>query len=402
MGSWKKKNFVFISPHFPDHYWNFIKALKNEGICTLGIADCPYDQLSWDLKSNLDEYYRVSNLENYEEIYRAVAHFIHKHGRIEWIYSQNEHWLNTEAKLRKDFNIETGPHPALLEKRRRKSEMKKHYISLGINVAQSILNPTLDDAIKFTTKVGYPIIGKPDIGVGAEGCIKINDDQELRNHFNLRDQKYNKVGWFYEEFIEGNLYSFDGLVDSNGKVVFYDAMLQLREGSGIMECLTNETTAAYCIIRDIPPELMQLSIKTIEEFKLNSQFFHSEWFLRKKDGKFYALEINLRPPGGYTIDMVDYAYNIDLFKAFAQLLTLDTISITGKEPLYNSAFVSRKYTISYAHSHEEIFKKYGQHITEAREMPSVFARVMGDYFYNYRVKTFEEVLEIQKFIEQRK
>jgi len=100
--------------------------------------------------------------------------------------------------------------------------------------------------------------------------------------------------------------------------------------------------------------------------------------------------------------MVDYAYNIDLFKAFAQLLTLDTISITGKEPLYNSAFVSRKYTISYAHSHEEIFKKYGQHITEAREMPSVFARVMGDYFYNYRVKTFEEVLEIQKFIEQRK
>jgi len=110
----------------------------------------------------------------------------------------------------------------------------------------------------------------------------------------------------------------------------------------------------------------------------------------------------MRPPGGYTLDMVDYAFNIDLFKAFAQLLTTDKTSITGKEPLYNSAFVSRKYSNTYAHSQNEVIKKYGEHIMAAREMPSVFAKVMGDFFYNYRVKTFAEVLEIQKFIEQRK
>jgi len=179
-------------------------------------------------------------------------------------------------------------------------------------------------------------------------------------------------------------------------------MVQLREDSGIMECLTSETTAAYCVIRDVPLELIQDSIRTIEAYKLRSQFFHSEWFLRKKDGKFYALETNMRPPGGYTLDMVDYAYNIDLFRAFAQLLSSDKTSTTGKVPLYNSAFVSRKYSNTYAHSHNEILKKYGQYIMAAREMPSIFAVVMGDYFYNFRVETFAEVLEIQKFIEQRK
>ena len=69
------KNFVFISPHFPDCFWKFCLALKNRGFCVLGIGDCPYDRLQGELKYALTEYYCCYDMENYENEKRAVAYF---------------------------------------------------------------------------------------------------------------------------------------------------------------------------------------------------------------------------------------------------------------------------------------------------------------------------------------
>ena len=74
------KNFVFISPNFPTNYWKFCAELKNNGLRVLGIGDCPYDNLSPELRASLDEYFKVSSLENYDEVFRAVAFFTYKYG----------------------------------------------------------------------------------------------------------------------------------------------------------------------------------------------------------------------------------------------------------------------------------------------------------------------------------
>ena len=74
------KNFLFISPAFPGNYENFCVALKNDGVNVLGIGDTPYDELSPVLKSALTEYYRVDNMKNYDEMFRAVAFLSFHHG----------------------------------------------------------------------------------------------------------------------------------------------------------------------------------------------------------------------------------------------------------------------------------------------------------------------------------
>ena len=104
-------NFVFISPNFPHTYWQFCACLKNNGINVLGIGDSPYDGLEWPLRSALTEYYKVDSLENYDQVYRAVAFFAFKYGRIDWIESMNEYWLEQDAQLRRDFNVTTGIQP---------------------------------------------------------------------------------------------------------------------------------------------------------------------------------------------------------------------------------------------------------------------------------------------------
>ena len=68
-------NFVFVSPHFPHTYWQFCDRLKKNGLNVLGIGDAPYDSLEAPLKAALTEYYRVDSLEDYSQVYRAVAFF---------------------------------------------------------------------------------------------------------------------------------------------------------------------------------------------------------------------------------------------------------------------------------------------------------------------------------------
>ena len=62
------KNFIFVSPHFPVNYRNFCIKLHENGVNVLGIGDAPYDSLDYMLQGALTEYYRVNNMENYDEI----------------------------------------------------------------------------------------------------------------------------------------------------------------------------------------------------------------------------------------------------------------------------------------------------------------------------------------------
>ena len=126
------KNFVFISPNFPTNYWRFCRELTNNGLNVLGIGDQPYEELMPELQQSLHEYYKVSSLENYDEVYRAVAFFIFKYGRIDYLESNNEYWLERDARLRTDFHITSGFQLDDMPKVKCKSLMKTYYQQAGI------------------------------------------------------------------------------------------------------------------------------------------------------------------------------------------------------------------------------------------------------------------------------
>ena len=87
------KNFIFISPNFPESYWRFCAALQRRGFRVLGIGDCPYAELKPELKVALTEYYKVETLENYDEVYRADAIFLQKYGRCDGLACNNVKYL---------------------------------------------------------------------------------------------------------------------------------------------------------------------------------------------------------------------------------------------------------------------------------------------------------------------
>ena len=172
-------NVVFLSPHFPPNWRLFCVRLRNLGANVLGIADEPYELLHPDLRAALTEYYRVSDLHNYDEVLRALGYFTHRYGKIQRIDSLNEYWLETEAHLRTDFNIE-GPKIADLPRMKRKSEMKRLFTRAQVDVARGILVDSPAHARAFVASVGYPVVAKPDIGVGANHTFQNRQRRRTR------------------------------------------------------------------------------------------------------------------------------------------------------------------------------------------------------------------------------
>lgn len=131
-------NFIFISPAFPTNYYNFCDRLKKNGVTVLGIGDTPYQDLRQCVRDSLTEYYRVNTLESYDEVYRAVAFFAFKYGKIDFLESNNEYWLRQDARLRTDFNINGAKIDDVIAFTS-KSLMKDFYIQANIPVARYIL-----------------------------------------------------------------------------------------------------------------------------------------------------------------------------------------------------------------------------------------------------------------------
>lgn len=171
-------NLVFISPNFPDNFRNFCDRLHRNGVNVLGIGDAPYDSLHDDLKNSLTEYYKVDNMEDYGQVYRAVAYFAFRHGRIDWIESNNEYWLELDAELRRDFNVGTGVHPDELALWKSKAAMKPVYKAAGIPSARQHRVSDVEAAKAFIEEIGgYPVFAKPTVGVGARMtmCRRVPD-----------------------------------------------------------------------------------------------------------------------------------------------------------------------------------------------------------------------------------
>lgn len=388
------KNFVFISPNFPTNYWMFCRELKKNGLNVLGIGDQPYDELSQDLKDSLNEYYKVSNLENNEEVYRAVAFFIFKHGRIDWLESNNEYWLERDARLRTDFNITSGFREEDIQRIKYKSKMKEYYVKAGIPVARYHTVDTVDKALWFAGEVGYPIVAKPDNGVGASHTFKIENDDQMRAFF---ENKWPNTDYIMEEYINGEVNSYDAVIDSHGEPIFETGNVT---PNSIMDIVNNQDNSIYYILKDLPEDTRQAGRATVKSFGVKSRFVHFEFFRLSEDheglgkkGDIVALEVNMRPCGGFTPDMIDFAHSTDVYKIWADMIAFDRSTMPVGEHAY-CAFAGRRDGKDFRFSHAEIMEKYGAHMKMTDRLPDVLAGAMGNQMY---VATFSTKKEMNQF-----
>jgi ATP-grasp domain len=385
-------NFVFLSPHFPPNYYRFAVALKNHGVNVLGLADENYDSLRPELKAALTEYYRVGDMHDYNELIRALGYFTYHFGKLDRIDSHSEYWLETEARLRTDFNM-IGIRTNQIDRIKRKSRMREAFVNAGIKVARGRIVNDLSEALELVKETGYPLVAKPDIGVGAAATYKIHNETELKAFFDTKAP----VDYVLEEFIKGRICTFDGLTDREGKPVFLNS---LEYSAGVMETVLDDSLIYYYTLREIPADLEKLGLCVLEAFDVHERFFHFEFFREDTTGHLLALEVNMRPPGGLTTDMFNYSCDIDVYNGWASILAGKGFPYPDYEHKYYCGYVGRKFNRDYAHSEHEIFDAFGGLICHHEPISGIFSRALGDYGYIVRSPDLDEVIEVAGFIQE--
>lgn len=395
-------NFVFISPHFPRTYWLFANRLKRNGVNVLGIGDCPYDGLEDNVRDSLTEYYYVQDMKDYEQVFKAVAFFSFKYGKIDWLESNNEFWLEQDARLRTDFHITTGEQYADIGRIKKKSAMKEYYKKAGIPTARLHMVSTLEAAREFIKQVGYPVIVKPDVGVGANDTCELKNEDDLKAFF---DDDQN-ISYVMEEFVPGKILSYDAILDNKSQPLM-EACTEWPPS--IVNIVNEKLDLAYFVRADVPETLKNAGRATVNAFGVKSRFVHLEFFQLEHDkeglgkaGDFVGLEVNMRPAGGYTSDMMNYARSMDVYQIWADMVTDNRRIQADTHENYFCVYAGRRDQFSYVHSPEEISKKYGNNIVTAERMTELNVPRMGNQCYIVKLKTETEVHEFIKFVTQRK
>ena len=393
-------NFIFISPNFPQTYWNFCERLHSRGVTVLGIGDAPYESLAPELKANLNDYYRVERMEDYDQTFRAVAWFSHKYGKIDWLESNNEYWLETDARLRTDFNITTGAQLKDIARFKSKAAQKIYYAKGGVPTARQHQVTTPGAAKAFLEEVGYPVIVKPEVGVGAEATYKVSTDAELDAFFASRPA----VPYVMEEFVTGDIYSYDAIVDSRGKTLFESSA---HFPPSVMDIVNGNLDMPYWVLPEVPGQLRERGRATLKAFDVKSRFVHFEFFRLTKArkglgavGDFVGLETNMRPAGGYTPDMMNYAHSTDVYTIWADMVVSDKRLLPESRDDHWCVYYGRRDAHTYAHGDNEVLYRYGGQMAMTGRIPEAIAPDLGERMFMAHIRSEKELQEYLKYLSE--
>lgn len=383
-------NIVMLSPHFPPNYDLFSVHLRNLGATVLGIGDAPTEDLTPRLREALAGYYRVDNMHDEDQVHNALRYFNDRFGAIDRLESQNDHWLDSDALLREVYGI-PGLKPKDLLCMRKKSLMKDNFALAGVRTPSWKIASGFKEAASWAKKTGYPLVAKPDSGVGAANTFKIHNKDELKAFFASKPEG----DFILEEFISGVIFTFDGLADRDGQVLFRSS---LRYNMGMMEQVNDQLDVMFHTLREIPADLEEAGREVVRTFDIRERFFHLEFFRTLDKEDLVALEINARPPGGPILDIYNHASETDLYLKWAQMITGSPGDPGDVEKPWLCAFVGRRNIRSHLYSHEEFMGRFAHMVIHHEPVPGVFSSGMGDYYYILRSRELQPLKEATDFL----
>jgi len=381
---------LYLSPGFPPNSHLFCVAAHSRGASVLAVGDVPEHDLPPQAHHAFERYVFEPRMGEYEVLLGIVMSMIAEHGRIDFVESNGEHWLEVEGRLRDDLGIE-GLTAQEVRRLRSKLAMAEVFQKAGVPSPPGIRCLSSEAVKGFAATHGFPLVFKPDSGSGATFTFRVSTDAELDAALRLPLD-----GHVVQPFVEGVIVTFDGLVDRAGRVVFCTSHVYDR---GIMEVRADALDGFYYSLRSIPPELEQVGRRALAAFALRQRFFHLEFFARP-DGSYVALEMNVRPPGGFTTDMMSYACDFDVYSLWAAVMVGDPLDGFSYERKFHTAHAGRRHERAYEHSPEALLAQLGDTLVAVNPIPDAFAVTMGNTAYLLRHRRLEPLLGAIRRVQQ--
>jgi hypothetical protein len=386
--------FLYLSPEFPPNFANFILQLDRYGANVWALGESDFYDMPERLR-NAIRYYVRADLTSKEAVERALEELLYAKAamgspnRFDVVESHNEIWLGLEAHINWILDI-PGIRPGDLDRLKKKSVMKSQFTACGLATARGERLKDAAHGLELAGEIGFPLILKPDEGVGADRIHKVTDPAQLENLLPRLDTDY-----FMEAFVDAPIVSYDGLVDWDGRLLFENS---LTYGDGVLDYVHGKDTFFY-VERRIPKPLMNIGRQLVKAFDIRRKFFHFEFFC--VDGTYMPIEINCRPPGGAILDMMNYSVDDDLYAAYARMITAQGRATVAAKKRFYCAYVGRR-DRKYVFTHGQLLKRLGDALVEFGENPKIFQEAMSRYRYIIRSTSRERLLKMAGDIQRTK
>jgi biotin carboxylase len=307
------------------------------------------------------------------------------------IESLNEFWLQVDAELRHHFGVD-GMTASDTRLKRSKWGLFQLFEAAKLPTIPTERATSPEVVKAFAKKHGYPLVLKPAVGVGSVDAFKVRSDAEV-------DQRFDppRPDFIVQRFQPGKIVTYDGITDRDGKVIF---ALSHEYSDGVMETVSDHLDIAFWSMRKIPQKLEELGRKTVAVLGLRERWFHLEFF-RTDEGEYVILEANLRPPGGFMTDMMNYSVESDVYRIYASVVAGKGGGDWVKPSRYHVCHVARHHDRKYKHSRDEVKAHLGSNLIWVRDLPPLFAQAMGDEMYLTRHEREEDMRKDIQWIQER-
>jgi biotin carboxylase len=329
-------NVLMVSPGFPAEMPFFTRALRQVGASVIGIGDQPDSALPPIARDSLSAYFKTQSFSD-EGAFAGDVLEIAKRIRLDRIECLWEPLLITVARLREKLGLPgmtvDGTVPF-----RDKEIMKQKLDRAGIRTPRHASSTTVTGCHEAAERIGFPLVIKPVAGAGGQDTYRV-DSAEGLGHVIERVRHVPEVS--LEEFIEGEDFTFDTLcIDGEIKhfnISFYrPRALDLRTH----EWISPQTySIRHVDSAEVQPGI-RMGIEVLRALGFRTGVTHMEWF-RTPDGGAVFGEIAARAPGSHTVDLMNYACDIDMYRGWAEAICYGRFT-QHIERKYNSGWVFKR------------------------------------------------------------
>ena len=239
------------------------------------------------------------------------------------------------------------------------------------------------------------MVVKPDNGVGAAATYKLYSDEDLDFFMETRPAG---VPYIMEEFVNAQVNSYDAIIDGDGNPIFETGNVTVNS---VMEVVNHNVESIFYIVKDLADDIRQAGRATVKSFGVKNRFVHLEFFRLLADneelgkaGDVIGLEVNMRPSGGVTPDMINYARDTSVYKIWADMITYgSSLCPVGNHKF--CVFGGRRDGKTYQLDHFAMLDKYGSNMKMVGRVPEALAGAMGEMMY---MACFETQQQLDGFI----
>lgn len=337
---------VFVAPRFLETTNRYLAAfLSLDNVTVSVISEDPEALIPMVLRPRVAAHYQVGSSLDAGALTVAARALSKAVGPIDRLAGALEQLQVPMARARDELDID-GMRNAVAQAFRDKDLMKAVLRAHGVPVAKSSLAESPEDVRAFVRSVGFPIIVKPQAGLGARATYRVTSSLDLdalsRDGVVPSASRPLQV----EEFVQAREHTCEtvtvrGVPVWRSGTRYLPTPLEVLENPWIQYCVLlprEDEETVWTSFHATNTAALTALLGDAATTAAGTALTHMEWFLRE-DGSSLVNEVGARPPGVGIMPLMSIAHETDFFRDWAALMALDRFTPRRRRWSAGAAFL---------------------------------------------------------------